>query len=62
MRARPDRDESDDARLTASLAGLAVTLALLVGGLMLVRELHVQAQVEDCLMAGRLACGAPISP
>ena len=66
MHARPppwrDRDESDETRQTASLAGLAVTLALLVGGLMLVRELHMHAMMEDCLLAGRIACGLPPSP
>jgi hypothetical protein len=43
-------------RQTASLAGVAVTLLLLVVGLFLVRELHAKAAIEDCLMAGRTHC------
>jgi hypothetical protein len=61
MHARSDRPESDDARLTASLAGLAVTLALLVGGLVLVHGLHAQAQLEDCLLAGWRVCTVPLA-
>lgn len=57
-----DHDELDENRQTASLAGLAVTLALLVGGLLLVRELHMHALLEDCLLAGRIACGMPPGP
>jgi hypothetical protein len=51
-------DEDDEAaeRQTASLAGVAVTLLLLVVGLFLVRELHAKSAVEDCLMAGRIQC------
>jgi hypothetical protein len=43
-------------RQTASLAGVAVTLLLLVVGVFLVRELHAKAALEDCLMAGRIHC------
>ena len=51
-------EEDDDAanRQTASLAGVAVTLLLLVVGLFLVRELHAKSAIEDCLMAGRIQC------
>ena len=48
-------DEAAD-RQTASLAGVAVTLLLLVVGLFLVRELHAKASIEDCLLAGRSNC------
>lgn len=52
-----DADETDDAnRQTASLAGVAVTLLLLVLGLFLVRALHARGQIEDCLMSGRTNC------
>jgi hypothetical protein len=51
-----EEDEEDANRQTASLAGVAITLLLLVVGLFLVRELHAKAMVEDCLMAGRLHC------
>jgi hypothetical protein len=58
-------DEVDDVeaanRQTASLAGVAVTLLLLVVGLFLVHELHAKAVIEDCLMSGRRNCDAMIS-
>jgi len=43
-------------RQTASLAGVAITLLLLVLGVFLVHELHANAEVEDCLLAGRSNC------
>jgi hypothetical protein len=51
-----EEDEEADNRQTASLAGVAITLLLLVAGLFLVHELHAKAVVEDCLMAGRMQC------
>lgn len=55
-------DEQEEAdRRTASLAGVAVTLLLLVVGLFLVRELHAKAMIEDCLMAGRHNCNFDIN-
>lgn len=45
-------------RQTASLAGVAIILLLLVGGLALVHHLHRAALIEDCLMAGRSNCDA----
>jgi hypothetical protein len=51
-----EKDEEAADRQTASLAGAAVTLLLLVVGLLLVRELHTEATIEDCLMAGRMHC------
>jgi hypothetical protein len=46
-------------RQTASLAGLALMLALVVVCLLLVRVLHHKAVIEDCMMSGRSNC-API--
>jgi hypothetical protein len=43
-------------RQTASLAGVAITLLLLVLGLFLVRELRAEAVLQDCLMTGRTNC------
>jgi hypothetical protein len=43
-------------RQTASLAGVAITLLLLIVGVFLVHELHAKAQVEDCLLSGRRDC------
>ncbi len=55
-------DETADAdRQTASLAGVAITLLLLVIGLFLVRALHTESAVEDCLLAGRLNCDLLVS-
>lgn len=51
-----DEEQEIANRQTASLAGVAITLLLLVVGLFLVRELHAKVAVEDCLMAGRLHC------
>ena len=65
MPARPPwrhDDVDDEARKTASLVGLAVTLALLIAGLVLVRALHVHAAIEDCLLAGRIACDVSLVP
>jgi hypothetical protein len=49
-------DEEAADRQTESLAGVAITLLLLVLGLFLVRELHAKAVIEDCLMSGRSNC------
>jgi len=58
-------DEFDDLeaadRQTASLAGVAVILLLLVVGLFLIRELHAKSMIEDCLLAGRSNCDAIVS-
>jgi len=43
-------------RQSLSLAGLAVTLAVLVVGVFLVRHLAHTTKVEDCLMAHRMNC------
>ena len=51
-----EMDEDAANRQTASLAGIAITLLLLVAGLFLIRVLHTKVAVEDCLMAGRLNC------
>lgn len=51
---RGSEEEAD--RQTASLAAVAVTLFLIVLGLFLIRELRAQAELEDCLLAGRTNC------
>lgn len=43
-------------RQTLSLAGLAVTLAVLVVCVFLVRQLSHTTRIEDCLMANRMNC------
>ncbi|HEY8288562.1 MAG TPA: hypothetical protein VIG49_04775 [Acetobacteraceae bacterium] len=49
-------DDASDDRRTASLAGMAVTLLLLIAGLFLVQALHHKATIEDCLLSGRRDC------
>jgi len=48
-------------RQTLSLAGLAVTLAVLVASVYLVQRLSHTTRVEDCLMANRLNCDRVVS-
>ncbi len=52
------RDEEQELadRKTASLAGLAVTLLVVVAGLYVMHQLAVTTAVEDCLLAGRSNC------
>jgi hypothetical protein len=54
-------DQAEADRQTASLAGVAVTLLLLVVGLFLVHVLHDKAVIEDCLMSGRSNCDAVLA-
>jgi hypothetical protein len=54
-------DDDDDNRITRSLAGLAVVLALAVASLYLVQHLRAVSDLQDCLMSGRTNC-APINP
>jgi uncharacterized membrane protein len=54
-------DQAAADRQTASLAGIAITLLLLVVGLFLVHQLHNKAVVEDCLLSGRSNCDAVLS-
>ncbi len=49
-------DRADANRQTASLAGLAVALFLVVVGLYIVHALHAEAVMEDCLMSGQRGC------
>jgi len=52
----PEDDEEAADRQTASLAGVAVTLVLLIVGLFLVHELQAKTAIEDCFMSGRSNC------
>jgi uncharacterized membrane protein len=54
-------DQTAANRQTASLAGMAVALFLVVVGLFLIHELHRKAVVEDCLMANRINCDKVLS-
>ncbi len=54
------RDEAQAAadRQTASLAGLAVALCLVVASLVVLHQLAAKAAVEDCLLANNANCDA----
>jgi hypothetical protein len=45
----------------AAMAGLVVTVLLIVGGVILVHVLSRSATLQDCVMSGRTNC-APIEP
>ncbi len=49
-------DHEDAERQTASLAGLAVTLLVLVVSVFLTRQLQQKSAIENCLLAGRNNC------
>jgi len=53
---RHEDDDSEDDRVTSSLAGLAVALLVVVVSLFLIHTLAQKARIEDCLMAGRINC------
>ena len=52
----PEGDEAGANRQTASLAGLALTLLLVVVALGLTHALQRKSAIEDCLLAGRINC------
>jgi hypothetical protein len=54
-------DQAAADRRTASLAGIVVTLLLVVVGLFLVHVLHDNAVIEDCLLSGRRNCDAVLA-
>ena len=56
-----DEDREGADRQTASLAGLAVTLLVVVACLFLMRALHDKSAVEDCLLSGRSNCDVALS-
>jgi hypothetical protein len=56
-----DQDHEDADRQSASLAGMAVTLLIVVVCLFLLRELHNKAAIEDCLLAGRSNCDSIVA-
>jgi hypothetical protein len=50
-----ERDAEED-RFTASLAGLAAALLLLIVSLFVIEKLAVLSKLEDCLLQGRKNC------
>jgi hypothetical protein len=55
MLRREDFEEGEVRRTNASM-GLIVILLLAIAGVLLVRELRIKSQIEDCLMQGRRNC------
>jgi hypothetical protein len=56
----PGRPRPPDTRWPA-LIGLLIALLLVLGGILLIRELGHAGRLQDCVMAGRTNC-APIDP
>ncbi len=54
--------QSDAERQSNSLAGLALTLLLVVVGLYLIETLRLQASLQDCVLSGRVACEVSAAP
>ncbi len=54
-------DQAEENRLTLSLAGLAMALLIVITGLFLFTSLRNKAQVEDCILAGRINCDAVLA-
>jgi hypothetical protein len=51
-----EREDDDEGRTTANLAGIAIVLALVVVGLFVTRKLADKSRLEDCLLARRNNC------
>lgn len=54
-RPKEDADDASD-RQSASLAGLAATLLLVIVALATIRQLQIGCLTEDCLLARRQDC------
>jgi hypothetical protein len=57
---QPEMPRAPDPR-RAAVAGLVVTVLLVLGGVLLVHALSRTAKLQDCVMSGRTNC-APINP
>jgi hypothetical protein len=57
---QPEMPRVPDPR-RAAVAGLLLTLLLVLGGVLLVHVLSRTAKLQDCVMSGRTNC-APIAP
>ncbi|MGA9866307.1 MAG: hypothetical protein WBQ75_07670 [Acetobacteraceae bacterium] len=49
-------DENGDSSRRGALVALVVVAVLIVGALLLARELHRNAALQDCVMSGRRDC------
>ena len=59
--AQYEDEQTEENRVTMSLAALAFALLLVVVGLFLVQHLASKAKIEDCLLSGRMNCDAVLT-
>jgi len=53
---RVENEQHAANRITASLAGLATTLLVIVIALVVIRKLQVRCLLEECMMSGQPGC------
>ncbi|HEX3835580.1 MAG TPA: hypothetical protein VHW25_01340 [Steroidobacteraceae bacterium] len=58
---KPDMPPVPDPR-RAAVAGLVITLLLVLGGVLLVHVLDRTSKLQDCVMSGRTNCAPITSP
>jgi hypothetical protein len=51
-----DPKQSDGGNRRGAIAGLAIAVILIAGGLWLAHALSAQSKLQDCLMSGRTNC------
>ena len=57
-----DPKQSDGGNRRGAIAGLAIAVILIAGGLWLAHALSAQSKLQDCLMSGRTNCNVIESP
>lgn len=60
--ASDNSDKDERHRMLANLGGLLVALVLIVGGILLARELIRISKLQDCVMAGHRNCAQIQAP
>jgi hypothetical protein len=58
LRPTSDEDQAEAWRQTFSLAGLMLTLLIVVVSLIVIRELQISTVLQDCLLTNRSGCMA----
>jgi hypothetical protein len=57
-----DPKQSDGGNRRGAIAGLAIAVILIAGGLWLAHALSAQSKLQDCLMSGRTNCNVIENP
>jgi hypothetical protein len=57
-----DPEQSNGGNRRGAIAGLAIAVVLIAGGLWLAHALTAQSKLQDCLMSGRTNCNLIESP